>query len=167
MAAIRPVESLGSVDLNRALSPELQASCTIRPHMQFSGRTRPVFRHLVCLMCLLAWVPVAAFAPQRLTLEFALAIGGPTHPALPQPEDRHYEPLDPALAVVDAASFWHAVESYEEPTTPTLPGHGHAALPWFETKPRIALPGSSCRPDTLAERLSSRSVCPELPPPRL
>ncbi len=67
----------------------------------------------------LAWLPMSTFAQMCATHSMAMKTGGATHPALPQ-TDAEIAAFGGGSAfsdvvVVDAETFWHSVDSYDEP----------------------------------------------------
>jgi hypothetical protein len=133
------------------------------------------FRKLIALVALI-WLPMTVFAQVCATQAMIAAIGGMDHPGLVQPGDSpqhlgHTPETADASAVtvvVDAQTFWRSVDAFESgcesESVCTFAGFAAVAS---SLPAGIAFSNSSDEYAGASPALSSRSLTPDTPPPRL
>lgn len=118
------------------------------------------------LAAALIWLPMSAFAQHCATAGVFAQIGGHDHPALPQPTDAHYEPLPSDVVVVDASTFWQAVDDYGA-CGPNAALCALAFVPALAHAPAVGLPTALTEIPARSEPGFRSHVCgPATPPPR-
>lgn len=128
------------------------------------------FRRLVVLAALV-WLPISVFAQICATHTLVSRMGGPPHPALVALAEVSVVDAarsQPALAVVDAATFWQSVDDFDS-------GCDMKSMCAFAALAVLASDGSHTVKFSLNTPLaflseiafSTRELSPDTPPPRL
>jgi hypothetical protein len=126
----------------------------------------------IALVLGLAWLPMSTFAQICATHSVAMKTGGTHHPAMPQSAAEvhaaHLDALyaDSHIVVIDAGTFWHSVDSYDD-------GCDAKSVCAFASAVAAPLNGSSISIDSAATMTASLASfpaslerAPATPPPR-
>jgi hypothetical protein len=127
---------------------------------------------LIALAIGFAWLPMSVFAQVCATHSVAMKTGGTHHPAMPQTAaEVHAAHLDSQYAdsqvvVIDAETFWHSVDSYDD-------GCDAKSVCAFASAAGCPLHASSISIDSAATMVAvsasfpaSHERAPATPPPR-
>lgn len=129
------------------------------------------FRKLVVLAALV-WLPMSVFAQICATHAMVAHLGGPQHPALIAPEEMSATEAvraasQPALAVVDAATFWQSVDDYDAGCdTKSICSFAFMAV-LASSATDLTFANDTPIPLVREIAFSTRALTPDTPPPRL
>jgi hypothetical protein len=131
---------------------------------------------MFALALALAWLPMSTFAQICATHSMAMKTGGAHHPALPQSVAEFeaaalegvvsLDSLGATVIVVDAETFWHSVDTYEDNChSKALCAFAGAAVPPL-TSSVVAFDSELVFDSTQSFFPRSRVSAPATPPPR-
>jgi hypothetical protein len=133
------------------------------------------FLRIVALTLGLAWLPMTAFAQMCATHSVAMKTGGMQHPAMPQTVEElkatgvfvgETLPFGAVAVVIDAETFWHSVDTYEDNCqAKAVCAFASAAVPPL-TAQAIAFDADAAFASTHFSFPRSHLSAPDTPPPR-
>jgi hypothetical protein len=125
------------------------------------------FRKLVVLAALV-WLPMTVFAQICATHSMVSHIGGPQHPALVAPEEMSPgHAVQPALAVVDAGTFWQSVDDYDAGCDAKSICAFASMAVLVSSTTHLTFANDALNPPPNRIAFSTRELSPDTPPPRL